>query len=182
MIIIIINNPNQLKQKAEEKEKEKINSSEIKTQIIKEKEIVPKYQREIRAEIARVKEISESDSSSLSDLDVLEGIKTNKERINGYQAKKINSEIIYTAKNGIRLNTGGALYQKQIKYDYNKKYNTNIDENKLKIDNNDENNENETSHFLTKILGGGVEEKQFEILKKTDKNNNQKKQIIKILQ
>ena len=43
---------------------------------------MPKYQREIRAEIARVKEISESDSSSLSDLDVLEGIKTNKERIN----------------------------------------------------------------------------------------------------
>ena len=182
-----INNPNKLKQKAEEKEKEQINSSEIKTQIIKEKEIVPKYQREIRAEIARVKEISESDSSSLSDLDVLEGIKTNKERINnkelikisnGYQAKKINSEVIYTAKNGIGLNTGGALYQKQIKYDYNKKYNTSIDENKLKIDNNYENSENETSHFLTKILGGGVEEKQFEILKKTDKNNNQKKQII----
>ena len=132
---------------------------------------MPKYQREIRAEIARVKEISESDSSSLSDLDVLEGIKTNKERINnnkelikisnGYQAKKINSEVIYTAKNGIGLNTGGALYQKQIKYDYNKKYNTSIDENKLKIDNNYENSENETSHFLTKILGGGVEEKQF---------------------
>ena len=112
-----------------QKEKEEKLNEQIKTQIIKEKEIIPRYQREIKAQIARVKEISESDSSSLSELDVLEGIKlknTNKEIINvpnGYQAKKINGEIIYTSKNGLGINIGGALYQKEEnKFEYNKKF------------------------------------------------------------
>ena len=65
------------------------------------------------AQIAKVKEISESDSSSLSELDVLEGIKkkqdSNKQLINianGYQTQVLNGEVIYTAKNklGINLN------------------------------------------------------------------------------
>ena len=133
----------------------------------------PKYQREIRAQIARVKELSESDSSSQSDLDVLEGIKSkneqNKELIrisSGYQTKKINSEVIYTAKNGLAINTGGALYQKQLKYDYNKKYNTNIDEEKTEINDNCEN-----YNFMTKILGGRPEEKKMEISIKDEQNN-----------
>ena len=75
----------------------------------KEKEIIiPKYQREIRAQIAKVKEISESESSSLSELDVLEGIKNKKylnndlkNITNGYEMKIINGEVIYTAKNKI---------------------------------------------------------------------------------
>ena len=75
----------------------------------KENEIViPKYQREIRAQIAKVKEISESESSSLSELDVLEGIKNKKylnndlkNITNGYEMKIINGEVIYTAKNKI---------------------------------------------------------------------------------
>ena len=171
-------NTNKSKQKSEEKEK---STSEIKTQlVIKEKEIIPKYQREIRAEIARVKEISESDSSSQSDLDVLEGIKTkkdkNKELIkisNGYQAKKINSEVIYTAKNGLSINTGGALYQKQLKYEENKKCNTIDCEEKIK-----NNDDSENSHYLTKILGGGHDEKKMEILKKNEQNNPRKQIII----
>ena len=168
-------NSNKSRQKTEEKEKAKENINIEKN----EKEIIPKYQREIRAQIARVKELSESDSSSQSDLDVLEGIKSkneqNKELIrisSGYQTKKINSEVIYTAKNGLAINTGGALYQKQLKYDYNKKYNTNIDEEKTEINDNCEN-----YNFMTKILGGRPEEKKMEISKK-DEQNNQKKQII----
>ena len=113
-----------------QKEKE---NEQIKTETIKEKEIIPRYQREIKAQIARVKEISESDSSSLSELDVLDGIKSkssNKEIINvpnGYQAKKLNGEIIYTSKNGLGLNIGGALYKKEeskeeSKFEYNKKF------------------------------------------------------------
>ena len=168
-------NSNKSRQKTEEKEKvkEQINFEK------KEKETIPKYQREIRAEIARVKEISESDSSSQSDLDVLEGIKSKKEQnkeliriSSGYQTKKINSEVIYTAKNGLSINTGGALYQKQLKNDYNKKNSTNIDEEKININDNCEN-----YNFLTKILGGGHEEKKMEILQK-DEQNIPKKQII----
>ena len=78
---------------------------------LKEKVIIPKYQREIRAQIAKVKEISESDSSSLGELDVLEGIKNKKylsnndnylkNATNGYEMKMINGEVIYTAKNKI---------------------------------------------------------------------------------
>ena len=58
-------NTRKQKQKAEKKEK---------VEIIKEKEIIPRYQREIRAQIARVKE-SESETSSLSEIDVLAGIR-----------------------------------------------------------------------------------------------------------
>ena len=99
------------KQNQKTAEKEKSNN-EIRTEIIKEKEIIPRYQREIRAQIAKVKELSESDSSSLSEIDVLEGIR-NKKNINkelpnisnGYKTQIINSEVIYTAKNGLGFNT-----------------------------------------------------------------------------
>ena len=107
----IIYNDDYNSRKENESQKENENSDkEIRTEIIKEKEIIPRYQREIRAQIAKVKEISESDSSSLSEIDVLEGIKNkkniNKELINianGYQTQVINGEVIYTAKNGLKM-------------------------------------------------------------------------------
>ena len=110
--IIYNDDYNTRREKLESAKKEKQNK-EITKEIIKEKEIIPRYQREIRAQIAKVKEISESDSSSLSELDVLEGIKkkqdSNKQLINianGYQTQVLNGEVIYTAKNklGINLN------------------------------------------------------------------------------
>ena len=107
--IIYNDDYNSRKENESQKENESSNK-EIRTEIIKEKEIIPRYQREIRAQIAKVKEISESDSSSLSEIDVLEGIKNkkniNKELINianGYQTQFINGEVIYTAKNGLKM-------------------------------------------------------------------------------
>jgi hypothetical protein len=115
--IIYNDDYNSRKQKVKEKEK-----VEARTQIIKEKEVVPRYQREIRAQIARVKE-SESDTSSISDIDVLAGIR-NKNSIgvegkinmaNGYETKVLSGEVVFTAKNGLGVNLGGIQYQKQSK-------------------------------------------------------------------
>ena len=111
--IIYNDDYNSRKQKVKEKEK-----VEARTQIIKEKEVVPRYQREIRAQIARVKE-SESDTSSISDIDVLAGIR-NKNSIgvegkinmaNGYETKVLSGEVVFTAKNGLGVNLGGIQYQ-----------------------------------------------------------------------
>jgi len=123
------------KQKKEKKEKE-----EVKTQLIKEKEIVPRYQREIRAQIARVKE-SESETSSLSDIDVLAGIRNKnmigkaelKKMANGYETKVLNGEVVFTAKNGLGVDLGASQYQKQIKskIGYTKKLSTSLSSNKM---------------------------------------------------
>ena len=123
------------KQKKEKKEKE-----EVKTQLIKEKEIVPRYQREIRAQIARVKE-SESETSSLSDIDVLAGIRNKnmigqaelKKMANGYETKILNGEVVFTAKNGLGVDLGASQYQKQIKskIGYTKKLSPSLTSNKM---------------------------------------------------
>ena len=128
-------NTRKQKQKKEKKEKE-----EIRTQLIKEKEIVPRYQREIRAQIARVKE-SESETSSLSDIDVLAGIRNKnmisevdlKKMANGYETKIINGEVVFTAKNGLGVDLGATQYQKQIKskIGYTKKLSTSLSSNKM---------------------------------------------------
>ena len=106
-------------------------------EIIKEKEYVPRLQREIRAQISRVKESESETSSSISEIDVLAQIKAQKtmgfagatsgttgigiighkktgEFINGYQTKIINGEVVFTAKNGLGVNLGGTKYQKEI--------------------------------------------------------------------
>ncbi len=120
----------------------KRDEGEQKAKIIKEKEIVPRLQREIRAQISRLKE-SESESSSISDIDVLASIRKKKiigassnileneaallkykKEINGYNAKIIGGEVVFTAKNGLGVNLGGTQYQKQIhsKLGYTKKF------------------------------------------------------------
>ena len=126
------------KEKENENENEKSNNV-IKKEIIKEKEIIPRYQREIRAQIGRVKEISESESSS-SDIDVLEAIKAQKilgkdliNIANGYQTKILDGEVIYKAKNGISTNLSKVKIQKYQKYStYNNEndISNNIDEEK----------------------------------------------------
>ena len=130
-------NTRKQKQKAEKKEK---------VEIIKEKEIIPRYQREIRAQIARVKE-SESETSSLSEIDVLAGIR-NKTVIGvggaeaellrlkmakEYDTKILNGEVVFTAKNGLGVNLGGSQYQKQYRRNanYTKKLSNPLSNNKM---------------------------------------------------
>ena len=135
--IIYNDDYNTRKQKIKEK-KEK--GKEIQTQIIKEKEIVPRHQREIRAQIARVKE-SESETSSISDIDVLAGIR-NKNMIgqaeltkiaNGYETKVISGDVEYTYKNGLGVNLGGSQYQKQLRtqINYSKKLTSSLSSSKM---------------------------------------------------
>ncbi len=131
---------------------------EKKTKIIKEKEIirekeyVPRMKREIRAQISRLKE-SESDTSSISEIDVLAGIKKRKiggyaaasgeadaafakyrksGMLSGYQTKIISGEVVFTAKNGLGVNLGGTQYQKKTysKTGYTKKLSS-IEGNKM---------------------------------------------------
>ena len=117
-------------------------------EVIREKEFVPRKKREIRAQISRLKE-SESESSSISEIDVLASIRNKKMiklaqaqgkgkgeidttllqfkkngELNGYQTKVINGEVIFTTKNGLGVNLGGTQYQKQIsaKAGYTKKF------------------------------------------------------------
>ena len=116
-----------------EKKKQIIKEREI----IKEKEYIPRLQREIRAQISRLKESESSEtSSSISEIDVLAAIKSRKMmgytttegdiqssligykktgEFNGYQTKVISGEVVFTAKNGLGVNLGGASYQRQIK-------------------------------------------------------------------
>ena len=133
--IIYNDDYNTRKVKLESAKKEKSNK-EITKEIIKEKEIIPRYQREIRAQIAKVKEISESDSSSLSELDVLEGIKkkqdSNKQLINianGYQTQVLNGEVIYTAKNKLGINLNMPKEENKIILNKNISNSNNIKEN-----------------------------------------------------
>ena len=104
-------------------------------EIIKEKEYVPRLQREIRAQISRLRESESETSSSISEIDVLAAIKKRKlvgyaaatgqaeadllkyaktGELNGYQTKVISGEVVFTAKNGLGVNLGEAQYQKQI--------------------------------------------------------------------
>ena len=131
-------NTRKQKQKSEKKEKEK---EKEKIQIIKEKEVVPRFQREIRAQIARVRE-SESETSSISEIDVLAGIKNKKiiegdkirlKMANGYETKVIDGEVIFTQKNGLGIDLGGSQYQKQFKrnINYTKKLQSSLSSNKM---------------------------------------------------
>ena len=83
-----------------------------------------------------MKEISESDSSSLSELDVLEGIKkkqdSNKQLINianGYQTQVLNGEVIYTAKNKLGINLNMPKEENKIILNKNISNSNNIKEN-----------------------------------------------------
>ncbi len=115
-----------------EKNREIIKEKEV----IREKEIIPRLQREIRAQISRLKESESETSSSISEIDVLAGIKRTKTvgyaaasgeaeaallkkykksgELNGYQTKRISGEVVFTAKNGLGVNLGGAQYLRQI--------------------------------------------------------------------
>jgi len=97
------------------------NEKQEKLVVIKEKEITPLVQREIRAQVVRVKEES-SEASSQSDVDVLAGIK--KKGIlafasgkdieqSGYYRKVINGEVIFTPKSNLGVNLGAAKYKRQ---------------------------------------------------------------------
>ena len=113
--IIYNDDYNYLSQKNKENGKEKII-------MIKEKEVTPMLHREIRAQVLRVKEDS-SETSSQSDVDVLSGIKkkkmlmisSGKELTNsGFNKKVINGEVIFTPRNNLGVNLGGAKYKKEI--------------------------------------------------------------------
>ena len=134
--IIYNDDYNTRKQKKKSEKKEK-------SEIIKEKEIIPRYQREIRAQIAKVKE-SESETSSLSEIDVLAGIRNKSVigvggaekdllRLNGYETKILNGEVIFTSKNDLGINLGGSQYQKQFKkrINYSKKLTSSASTNKM---------------------------------------------------
>ena len=98
------------------------NEKEQKIVVIKEKEITPIIQREIRAQVIRVKEES-SEASSQSDIDILGGIKkkgmlsfvsSGEAKNMGYHRKVINGEVIFTPKSNLGVNLGGAKYKKEI--------------------------------------------------------------------
>ena len=130
--IIYNDDYNTRKQKKKSQKREKV-------EIIKEKEIIPRYQREIRAQIALVKE-SESETSSLSEIDVLAVIRkksvlgvggAEKELLrlkmaNGYETKILNGKIVFTSQNELGINLGGSQYQKQFRnrINYSKKIST----------------------------------------------------------
>ena len=190
--IIYNDDYNTRKQKNKEKKEEKKDKGkEIKTQIIKEKEIVPRHQREIRAQIARVKE-SESETSSLSDIDVLAGIR-NRNMIgqaeltkiaNGYETKVISGDVVYTYKNGLGVNLGGSQYQKQYKtqLNYSKKLSNSLSSSKMTgVEIKFNRNMKGGMHFeKMSATSGIISEGNYKILK-DNKNNGQsniKKQII----
>lgn len=119
--IIYNDDYNYLSQKKKENGKEK-SQKENKVVVIKEKEVTPILHREIKAQVVRVKEES-SETSSQSEVDVLAGIKkqrmiafsTEKESAKlGYHKKVINGEVIFTPKNSLGVNLGGAKYKKEI--------------------------------------------------------------------
>ena len=117
--IIYNDDYNYLKQEKKENGK-KISDKENQEKIIvvKEKEIIPTVQREIRAQVIKVME-ELSESSSQSDVDVLAGIQKRRTMAldiqkTGYQKKVINGEVIFTPKINIGVNLGGAKYKKEI--------------------------------------------------------------------
>ena len=121
--IIFNDDYNHLTKKNKENGQEKSKKeNQEKIVVIKEKEITPIIQREIRAQVIRVKEES-SETSSQSDIDVLAGIRKremnilssdkDKEKL-GYYKKIINGEVIFTPKNNLGVNLGGARYKKEI--------------------------------------------------------------------
>lgn len=106
-------------------------------------------QREIIAQIGRVKEESE-ESSSQSEIDVLAGIRNRriamfsgdgqlKETNYGYEKKEISGEVIFTPKSELGVNLGGSQYNSQrsgnAEY-YYKKQNKNITGIEIKNKNN----------------------------------------------
>ena len=102
-------------------QKKKENGNE-KMIVIKEKEITPMMKREIRAQVIKVKEES-SETSSLSDIDILAGItrqgmmtiSAEKNIKNmGYSKKVINGEVIFTKKSNLGVNLGASKYKKEI--------------------------------------------------------------------
>ena len=134
--IIYNDDYNTSKQRQKTEKKEKVG-------IIKEKEIIPRHQREIRAQIARVKE-SESETSSLSEIDVLAGIRNRSViglggaeqellKLTGYETKVLNGEVVFTSKNGLGIDLGGSQYQKQYrnKITYSKKLSSSSSTNKM---------------------------------------------------
>ena len=112
-------------------ERKKINNKELdkikfikEKEILKEKEIIPRMQREIIAQIGRVKEEESEDCSSQSEIDVLAGIRNRrimmfsgdgqlKNSNYGYQKKEISGEVIFTPKSELGVNLGGAQYKNQ---------------------------------------------------------------------
>jgi hypothetical protein len=112
-------------------ERENINNKELdkkkiikEKEILKEKEIIPRMQREIIAQIGRVKEEESEESSSQSEIDVLAGIRNRKIMMSsgeeqlkksnyGYEKKEINGEVIFTPKSELGVNLGGAQYKSQ---------------------------------------------------------------------
>ena len=120
--IIFNDDYNELNQTKKSNGKEKSDKEkQEKIVVIKEKEITPIIQREIRAQVIRVKEET-SESSSQSDVDVLAGIKKKgllafssfkDNEKSGYYKKIINGEVIFTPKSNLGVNLGAAKYQKQ---------------------------------------------------------------------
>ena len=96
------------------------NEANNKILVIKEREIKPILHREIKAQVVRIKEDS-SETSSQSEVDVLAGIKkkmtlaTEKQlSSSGFSKKVVNGEVIFTPRNTLGVNLGGAKYKKQI--------------------------------------------------------------------
>ena len=138
-------------------ERENINNKELnkrriikEKEILKEKEIIPRMQREIIAQIGRVKEEESEESSSQSEIDVLAGIRNRriamfsgdgqlKETNYGYEKKEISGEVIFTPKSELGVNLGGSQYNSQrsgnAEY-YYKKQNKNITGIEIKNKNN----------------------------------------------
>ena len=115
--IIYNDDYNYLSQKKTENGKEN-----EKVVMIKEKEVTPILHREIRAQVVKVKEES-SETSSQSDVDILAGIKKKKMlaissgkglSTSGFNKKIINGEVIFSPKNSLGVNLGGAKYKKEI--------------------------------------------------------------------
>jgi hypothetical protein len=144
------NDKHKLKAENEDEKKRQIIKEK---EIIREKEIIPRLKREIRAQISRLKESESETSSSISEIDVLAGIKRKKTvgyaaasgeaeaallkyrktgELGGYQTKIISGEVVFTAKNGLGVNLGGAEYQRRMngKTGYIKKIG-NISSNKM---------------------------------------------------
>ena len=181
--IIFNDDYNHLTKKNKENGKEKAKKEIV---VIKEKEITPIIQREIRAQVIRIKEES-SEASSQSEVDILGGIQKfgiseQKYKNLGYSKKVINGEVIFTPKTNLGINLGGAKYKREMIT--KKSLNININKKEQgKITGLEINaNNGQVYHERMSGIGGVIKEGNYKIINGSTSNLTQEKKFTPIYQ
>ena len=183
--IIFNDDYNYLEKQKKENGKQKAEKEIV---LIKEKEITPIMQREIRAQVVRVKEES-SETSSQSDVDVLAAIKKQgmlnyagklDSKSSGYYKKVINGEVIFTPKTNLGVNLGGAKYKKEILVKngiiINKKEQGRISGIEIS------GNNGQIYHEKMSGIGGAIKEGNYQIINGNNFGENNQKKLTSLYQ